>query len=265
MEFLTDLLSQLPTRRYVNSLLVDLHLTTAMKLSPAFNGPDSGLLRDLRSLLVHYIFFSIDDQTGAQYSQTEAFDKHCAVLARLQRVALKHFKDKLTVLALANYGSIDKREELEALLQPLSDAELTELAGLLHLRTSYPEHLAVQFNRRLLLEIFSNTFERRKTFQEVARDTNLVPTEVSLFEGNLLRAEKYDGSHPLAMPKLNLQYLSVGDFLWRSLFLARSEAFYGIRNDIETVIRRLKPESKTPGETRFLGFSKMALPCSNVS
>ncbi|KAH7354102.1 intron-binding protein aquarius [Plectosphaerella cucumerina] len=265
VEFLTDLLSQLPTRRYVNSLLIDLHLTAAMKLSPLLNNEDCGLLQDLRSLLAHYTHFTIDDQTGTQFSQTQAFDKHCATLARLQRVALKHFKDQLTVLALANYGSIDKREDLEPLLEPLSCDQLVELANLLHLRTSYPEHLAVRIDRKLLLEILSTTFERRKTFQEIARDMSLVPTEVSLFEGSLIRAEKYDGSHPLAMPKLNLQYLSVGDFLWRSLFLARSEAFYGIRKDIETVVRRLKPESRNPGETRFPGFSKMAMQCSKAS
>lgn len=236
-----------------------------MKLSPLHNDEDNGLLRDLRSLLNHYTYFSIDDQTGAQFSQTEAFDKHCAALSRLQRVSLKHFKDKLTVLALSNYGSIDKREDLGPLLEPLSDDEILQLAGLLHLRTAYPADLAVQIDRDFIVEVLLNTYERRRTFQEVARDMSLVPTEFSLFEGNLVRAEKYDGSRALAMPKLNLQYLSIGDFLWRSLFLARSEAFYGIRRDIETVVRRLRPESKAPGVTSFPGFSKMAMPCSKPS
>ncbi|ROT42795.1 intron-binding protein aquarius [Sodiomyces alkalinus F11] len=265
IEFLTDLLSQLPTRRYVNTLLTDLNVLPAMQLSPMLNDENNGLVRDLHSLFAHYVYFTIDDQTGVQFTQSEAFDKHCAVLGRLQKMAIKHFPEQLKVLALSNFGAIDKREELKTLLEPLTDEELMKLANLLHLRTSYPDTLPIRIDRNFLVEVFLWTFERRKTFQEVAREMNLAPTEDSLFASILTRAEAYDGSHPLALPKLNLQYLSVGDFLWRSLILYRSEAFYGIRKDIETVIKRLRPESKKPGETEFPGFSKMALPSSKVS
>ncbi|KAF4783399.1 intron-binding protein aquarius [Colletotrichum scovillei] len=265
VEFLTDLQSQLPTRRYVNTLLLDLHILPAMRLSPVFNDEENSLLRDLNALLKHYTFFTIDDQTGAQLSRTEAYDKHCANLSRLQKTSLKHFKEKLTVLALSNYGSIDKRDELAGLLEPLNDEEIIELAGLLRLRTTYPDSLAVSIDRKFLLEALLTTFERRKTFQEIAREMALVPTEQSLFENNVMRTENYDGSHPLALPKLNLQYLSVGDFLWRSLVLYRAESFYGIRKDVESAIRRLRPESRRPGETSFQGFSKMALPTTKPS
>ncbi|KAK1659407.1 intron-binding protein aquarius [Colletotrichum godetiae] len=265
VEFLTDLQSQLPTRRYVNTLLLDLHIPPAMRLSPVFNDEENSLLRDLNALLRHYTFFTIDDQTGAQLSRTEAYDKHCANLSRLQKTSLKHFKEKLTVLALSNYGSIDKRDELAGLLEPLTDEEIVELAGLLRLRTTYPDSLSVSIDRKFMLEALLTTFERRKTFQEIARDMAMVPTEQSLFENNVMRTENYDGSHPLALPKLNLQYLSVGDFLWRSLVLYRAESFYGIRKDVESAIRRLRPESRRPGETSFQGFSKMALPTSKPS
>ena len=95
VEFLIDLLSQVPTRRYINALLQDLHLLPAVILSPAYNDEDNAVLRDLCSLLSHYMFFSIDDQTGVQHSSTEAYDQHCTKLARLQRNALEHFPDKL--------------------------------------------------------------------------------------------------------------------------------------------------------------------------
>ncbi|KAF6842670.1 intron-binding protein aquarius [Colletotrichum musicola] len=265
VEFLTDLQSQLPTRRYVNSLLLDLHVLPAMRLSPMLNDEENSLLRDLQTLLRHYTYFTIDDQTGAQLSRTEAYDRHCVSLSRLQKISLKHFRDKLTVLALSNYGSIDKRDELSGLLEPLTDDEVVELARLLHLRTTYPEPLGARVDRKFLIEVLLTAFERRKTFQEVARSMSLVPTEQSLFENNVMRTDDYDGSHPLALPKLNLQYLSVGDFLWRSLVLCRAEAFYGIRKDVEAAVRRLRPESHRPGETSFQGFSKMALPSTKPS
>jgi intron-binding protein aquarius len=260
VEFLIDLQSQLPTRRYVNTLLQDLHLLPALTLSPMFNDEANGLLRDMTDLLSHYTHFTVDDQTGAQLSRTEAYDRHCAALAKLQRTALKHFKDKLTVLALSNYGSIDQRTELEGLLHALTDEELEHLSALLGLRTAYPESAKVPVDRRFFMEVLLSTFERRKTFQDAVRDLSILPTEETLFEVGLRRADHYDGSRPLALPKLNLQYLSVGDFLWRSMVLYRCESFYAIRQDIEDVLARLKPESRRVGQTTFSGFSRMALP-----
>jgi intron-binding protein aquarius len=224
-----------------------------------YSDENNGLLRDLHALLGHYIFFTVDDQTGAQLTRNEAYERHCTALAGLQRISLKHFKDKLTVLALSNYGSIDQRDELKGLLEPLTDDELVSLSSYLDLRTDYPESLAVKVNRKFLLEALLSNFERRESFQDIAQDMKLRPTEQSLFEKSLLRPDSYDGSRPLALPKLNLQYLSVGDFLWRSFILYRCESFYGIRQDIEAALRRLKPESRQAGETVFTGSSRMAL------
>ncbi|KAK3692136.1 hypothetical protein B0T22DRAFT_416329 [Podospora appendiculata] len=260
VEFLTDLESQLPTRRYANTLLKDLHVLPALTLSPIYNDEGNSLLRDLCALLSHYTYFSVDDQTGVQHTKTEAYDRHCASLAKLQRTALKYFKDKLAVLALSNYGSIDKRTELEGLLDPLTDDEIVELTRLLGLRITYPESTKLTVDRKFLVEVLLSTFERRKTFQETAHDLTVLPNEGSLFEAGLRRTDHYDGSHPLALPKLNLQYLSVGDFLWRALVLYRCESFYAIRQNIEDALTRLKPETKRSGETTFGGFSRMALP-----
>ncbi|KAL1841282.1 hypothetical protein VTK73DRAFT_3517 [Phialemonium thermophilum] len=230
--------------------------------SQLFNDEDNDLVRDMVAVLAHYTYFPIDDHTGIQLSRTEAYDRHCARLANLQRIALKHYKEKLTVLALSNYGSIDSRSELEGLLEPLTADELRELAALLHLRTSYPDSVRLTIDRKFLLEVLLSTFERRRTFQDTARALSVLPDEETLFEQSLVRNDHYDGSRPLALPKLNLQYLSVGDFLWRSLVLYRCESFYGIRRDIEDVVRRLQPEIARSGETIFKGFSRMALPIS---
>lgn len=246
----------------MNTLLQDLHTLPAIRLSPLFNDEANGLLRDLYSLLKHYTYFSIDDHSGIQHTKTEAYEQHCERLATLQRTALKNFKDKLTILALSNYGSIDKREELDGHFQGLSDEEIIKLCELLGLRTSYPTSSKVSADRQFLTEVLLSTFERRKTFQETARDLSILPTELSLFEPTLLRNEIYNGSQPLALPKLNLQYLTVGDFLWRSFILHRCESFFEIRKDIEDSLRRLRPKVGRDGNIRFEGFSKMALPIS---
>ena len=87
--------------------------------------------------------------------------------------------------------------------------------------------------------------------------------KTDLYDPSLLRNEFYNGSRSLAIPKLNLQYLTVGDFLWRSFILYRCESFYEVRKDMEDVIQRLQPRSTGVGSAvRFDGFSKMALPLS---
>ena len=185
LEFLTDLESQLPTRRYVNALLQDMNLLPLVKLSPAYNKEENTPLRDLFALLRHFAEFSIDDHTGAQHSREESYELHCQSLGRLQRTALKHSKSKLTILALSNYGAIDQRSDLNEHLSQLTETELAELCAALGFRTHYPPSTNLEVSRELLLEILLMAYERRKTFQEVLRDLSVLPTEV--FELNLFQ------------------------------------------------------------------------------
>lgn len=260
LDFLTDLQSQLPTRRYVNTLLQDLNLLALIRLSPMFNSQENGLLRDLFVLFRHFVNFSIDDNTGAQYTKAQSYEKHYERLARLQRTALRHFKSKLTILALSNYGAIDRREDLESQLSELTDGELNEFCSLLGYRTAYPAAASLQVSREVVMEILIQAHERRKTFQEAVRDLSTQPTEVELFDPSLVRNETYNGTRSLAIPKLNLQYLSVGDFLWRSFILYRCEQFFEVRKYLEDVIKRLQPEETGSEAVRFGGFSRLALP-----
>ncbi|CAL8581376.1 hypothetical protein XPA_007074 [Xanthoria parietina] len=263
LEFLTDLQSQLPTRRYVTTLIRDLNLLALIKLSPMFTGEENGLFRDMFVLLRQFVNFPIDDNTGIQHNQVQSYEEHCARLAQLQRVSLKNFSEKLTILALSNYAGIEKRTELRAHLEPLSDEELSELCGFLGFRTKYPPTTNVEVSRDLLLEILLSFHERRRTFRESMTDLSILPTEAALYEPTLLRNQYYDGSRSLAVPKLNLQYLSVGDFLWRSFVLYRCESFYEIRQHVEETIKRLQPQhAQLPNSVQFNGTSRMAIPIS---
>jgi intron-binding protein aquarius len=262
MELLTDLQSQLPTRRYVNALLQDLNMLPAIRLSPMYTDEDNGLFRDLFSLLSHFTNFPIEDQTGRQLSKLEYDQQHYDVLAKLQRTGYAAFEDKLQLMALANYGSIGNREELDGHLRTLSDGELVELCSLMGLRTEYPSSTYLVRDRAFYMETLVALTEQRPTFKDEVRDMPVLPTEKVLYETTFLRNESYDGSRPLAIPKLNLQYLTMGDFLWRSFILYRAESFYGIRKDMEDVVKRVKPKGKGVN-TKFTGASKMSLPIMN--
>ena len=261
LELLVDLNSQLPTRRYVHILLKDLNILPLLRTSKLYQNPADGLVRDFVALLDYFLNFPIDDSGSSEHTSETVRQRHCNSLARLQRTAFRYFKEKLTVLALSNYASIDTRSELQPQLEILTDDELQRLCELLGFRTSYPKQAEVITDRRLYFEILLTAFERPKTFQQVVAELSSLPSEKSLYDISLLRNESYDGTHPLAIPKLNLQYLSLGDFLWRSFLLHRAEAFFEIRKDLEMVVKRMRPQvgRDAPGMV-FEGFSKMAIP-----
>ncbi|MCJ1311773.1 hypothetical protein MMC25_005446 [Agyrium rufum] len=266
LEFLSDLLSQLPTRRYVNALLQDLNLLALIQLSPLFKLERNGLFRDVVYLFQHYSNFPIDDHTGVQLSRNEVYEQHCARLARLQRSSLKRFKAKLTILALSNYGAVERRSELETHISSLTDDELIELSKALGIRTQYPASTNTQQDKALLLEAILVLHEKRNSYWDRLAGLSVIPTEADLYDPSLLRNEVYDGSRSLAIPKLNLQYLTAGDFLWRSFVLYRCETFFEIRKTLEDTIKRIQPsEIGSNGSVQFSGFSRMALPITKPS
>ncbi|CAG8287914.1 unnamed protein product [Penicillium olsonii] len=262
LELLVDLESQLPTRRYVNTLLKDLNLLAVIRLSQLYREPGNALLRDFHGLLKHFVEFAIDDYTGEALTPQGVYDIHSQELAQLQRTSMKLFKDKLMILALSNLGSIEQRSDLEGQLSSLDDSELQTLSSALGFRTVYPKSANVNPGRQFYLEVLASFYERKVPFQEAVGKLNPLPTEENLYDPALLRNETYDGSRPLAIPKLNLQYLSLGDFLWRSFLLYRSEAFFQIRKDMESVVKRMQPKSVRDGSLNFEGFSRMAIPIS---
>nr|POE89766.1 intron-binding protein aquarius [Quercus suber] len=262
LELLCDLQAQLPTRRYVNTLLQDLNTLAAVRLSPLLlESRESGLLGDMLELLQHYTYFPIDDQNGKQLNRQEFEASQNSRVALLQKVALKLQPEKLKILILANYGSLVKRDELQSHLQTLTDAELQALCEEMGIRTAYPEKSLIVQDRAFLDEVICSAIEAKPYYTDLVRTLPVLPTEQTLYDQSLLRTEEFNGTRPLAIPKINLQYLTLGDFLWRSYILYRCEAFYEIRKHAEDTIKRLQPRRQGP-TIRFDGFSKMAIPIS---
>ena len=259
MELLIDLISQLPTRRYTIVLLNDLNLVPVLLRSRLYQKSDSHLLRDLTALFQHFASFAIDDTEGREPSQSALEAAHYNALAQLQRVCYKHFESKLKVLALSNYSSVDTRTELEQHFNSLTDDDLKHLCQLLGFRTVYPAASNIQNDRKFWQEALLQAYVRPIDFREVVRQLSVFPTEKSLYDAKAQRTEAYDGSEPLDVPKLNLQYLSLSDFMWRSFQLYQAESFYGIRKDLEGTVRRMKPKAGKDGVS-FDGFTKMAMP-----
>lgn len=256
IEFLIDLLSQLPTRRFFRALVLDRAVVVKCRMAALFNHPEGRLFSQLTDLLRFYEDFEIDDHTGKQLSEEEVQAQHCERLQGLQRIFFKQVP-KLRQLALANIGSVEKRSELTKQLGRLSPDELKDLVtGKLHLVDS--EDLWVE-RTSFLIEVMLAAFEKKKSQRASLNSLPLYPNEDVMWDESLVPSIHYTGEGCLALPKLNLQFLTLHDYLLRNFNLFRLESTYEIRGDIEEGVSRMQAAVGVDGETVFRGWARMAV------
>jgi intron-binding protein aquarius len=78
VELLADLLSQLPTRRFLRLLVLDQHVLVRCRMSALASRPEAKLFRQLLDVLAHYHDFEIDDQSGVALTLQDMERAHYA-------------------------------------------------------------------------------------------------------------------------------------------------------------------------------------------
>ncbi|KAF8940749.1 hypothetical protein BGZ47_007611 [Haplosporangium gracile] len=264
MEFLIDLEAQLPTRRYFNTLVEDHQIVAICKLSKFTSNKESGVLfSQLLDILAFYTGFEINGHTGLALTKEEMTEIHAARLSKLQRIAFADFREELMDLAMSNLRAIESREALLKHFERLNQEQLIQLCQLLNIRTTKITDPEADHSRIMLLEVLLLQFEKRHSQIERINALPLYPDENALFEDAAVKEEMYNADRPLALPKLNLQFLTLHDYLLRNFNLFRLESNYEIRQDIEDGVRRLGPRAGAiDGATVFSGWSRMAAPIS---
>jgi len=118
--------------------------------------------------------------------------------------------------------------------------------------------------RELLVEILINRLERPIMQQDDIEKMPLYPTEQLIWDPNLVPEEHYSGDYSLALPKLNLQFLTIHDYLLRNFNLFRLESTYEVREDLHDQIPRIKASMNQEGRTQFEGKARMVLPMQGL-
>ncbi|KAF9951183.1 hypothetical protein BGZ70_001099 [Mortierella alpina] len=264
MEFMIDLEAQLPTRRYFNTLVEDHEVIAICKLSKLSQDKQRGtLFAQLLDILAFYTGFEINGHTGLALTRDEMTEIHASKLTKLQRTAFTHFKEELIDLAMTNLRAIEDRESLKKHFDNLNQEQLVHLCNLLHIRTTKITNPDAEHSLEMLLEVLLLQFEKRHSQIEQINALPLYPDENALFEDAAVKEEMYNTDRPLALPKLNLQFLTLHDYLLRNFNLFRLESNYEIRQDIEDAVKRLGPRAgATEGTTVFSGWSRVAAPVS---
>uniref|UniRef100_A0AAQ4S0I3 RNA helicase aquarius n=1 Tax=Gasterosteus aculeatus aculeatus TaxID=481459 RepID=A0AAQ4S0I3_GASAC len=255
----------LPTRRWFNTVLDDSHLVVSCHLSSLTHREKEGhLFCQLLDMLKFYTGFEINDQTGNALTGKEMTTLHYDKILSLQRAAFAHFPE-LQDFALANVAAVDTRESLTKHFGHLSPNTLHRVASYLCLLPELPEGQDTTKDKEVLLELLVSRHERRISQIEQLNQMPLYPTEKIIWDENIVPTEYYSGEGCLALPKLNLQFLTLHDYLLRNFNLFRLESTYEIRQDIEDVVWRMKPWQSEYGGAVFGGWARMAQTISSFS
>ncbi|NP_956758.2 RNA helicase aquarius [Danio rerio] len=258
IEFMIDLEALLPTRRWFNTVLDDAHLMVKCQLSHLTGREKEGhLFCQLLDMLKFYTGFEISDQTGNALTQKEMTTLHYDRITSLQRAAFAHFPE-LNDFALSNVAAVDTRESLNKHFGHLSPSTLHRVSAYLCLLPELPDGEETTYHKEFLLELLVSHHERRISQIEQLNQMPLYPTEKIIWDENIVPTEYYSGEGCLALPKLNLQFLTLHDYLLRNFNLFRLESTYEIRQDIEDVVLRMKPWQSEYGGVVFGGWARMA-------
>ncbi|KAI8833174.1 P-loop containing nucleoside triphosphate hydrolase protein [Chytridium lagenaria] len=233
LELVIDLESQMTARRYVHILIDDhmvvplSHRSTLMKLlteetTKKARGVRNFAFAKLLDRLEFYLNFQVDNLSGEALTDSEYLQAHYTRMQKLQRLCFSKFRDDLEDLALAAPSSIDTIEHLR-------DTFAKELG----LRTQASHDPTMTFDTPYLAEILAHRFSRRTSYLDQVSNLPVIPTM-------------------LTFPKLNLQYLTVLDYLQRNFSLYRLEARLAPRYNYEA--------AKGDSETQFFGWARMGVP-----
>lgn len=84
MELMIDLQALLPTRRYLNILIDDLHLVVRCQMSPILEHGDGHLFSQLLDRLKFYANFEICNESGDSMNELEVMQEHYNKITALQ-------------------------------------------------------------------------------------------------------------------------------------------------------------------------------------
>ncbi len=158
-------------------------------------------------------------------------------------------------------ASIESRQDLLWHFEPLSEETLTKLCNALNIR-SIPLDVSIDVDTKdYLMNVLITKYQKRASQIKEINSQPLYPDESTIFDDDLIQTQFYTGDRPLALPKLNLQFLTLHDYLLRNFNLFRLESSYEIRQDIEDVVKRISPRLTYPDvKTEFAGWARMAVP-----
>ncbi|ETI51788.1 hypothetical protein L914_04754 [Phytophthora nicotianae] len=302
LALLIDLLSQLPTRRFLLTVLRRRHVRTVLENSALVqhalqwqNLNDRQALSKQLALLDACMRFPIDAQTGASLSPREHREQQAQHIQALQQCAFASFRNsRVEELAIAPCSHIADASSFTEMLSAIAAADRSRLSALaIAVGVLAGQAEADLSSDAELIEFFKEEYSTDSNSENDALSSNMpvFPTELDIWNEMLDRKDKatQNGDESMDEPdqalkeiynaddtnlfrvlpvrKLGLQFLSLADYLQRNYELVRLEAAQDIRRDLESTIEQLDAvrtlRSSSDNDTVFRGFSRSAVPLAS--
>lgn len=264
-ELIAELLTQISTRRFLVSLLDDKQFVLRSKASFLLQSEESKVIRSKLEIIDMYLHFAIDQETGRPLTIQEQTEAQNNIISQLQQIAFSEFNEKLKDLVFSSMGIISKRPHLERLLALCNNEDLITIANKMKI-WGRPISATDTSEMAILKEVIFDKVCTRSLHSEIFDSMTLYPNEEFLWDGNSLPlSSSYQADQVLPFPRLNLQFLSMGDYLLRNFLLCRLESAFEIREDIVDAVKRLGPKQTHLGSVAFNGWARMALPIVSLS
>lgn len=281
LEFLIDLLSQLPTRRFLNTLLDDLHISVILKMSTIFHSGSSNYVKLLQKL-ENFIYFPFQDHTGKSLSYSDVVSLHYLRINKLQKILYTDYFETMKDIIFSSPGRLLDADTLRKHFIIFTTTELIDIT----------KKLGILCNRDIMfitrkgiddMDLDDEDGERihefivnililylipRTNHLEEINLLSLYPIEKTLWDADIIPISGMSSKtyrEILPIPKLNLQYLTLYDYLLRNFQLYHLESSYNIREDIMDAIKRMGPREGLKGSIIFKGWARMALPISSMT
>ena len=260
---------------------LDVHFVVRCQRSPKFSSPESPLFAQLVALIERCIRTAIDDQTGEPLSEEELDSRLNAKIHAFRKLAFTDYFTLLKEVVFTSTGELTNAAHLRKLLQLTSDTELLDIAAKLGVVTSrdLSESQELLRSRDFVTDLLIYRLTKPKVSSISSLNLlSLYPDEKILFDTNLIPENDLVTTERIAvypLPKLNLQFLSLSDYLQRNFELYRLESAFAIRTDLLDAVSRMKPgTNRTIGADKpgaagsgivFEGWARMAVPLLKLS
>lgn len=261
LEFMIDIESQLPLRRFFHVLLDHCHFIVRCQLSELarHKSAEGHLFSQLVDLLQLYYRYDVNLLTGNESSDLEMVRNHEDRIYTLQKVMWTKY-DHLKDFAIKPVKAIDNPTTLYNIITSFdSKEELFDFVKTISISDESNLDEDDRDNAPLMASIVMNHYRRYESQLKKIASIPSFPNETVIWDTNLVPDQYYDYDAPLALPKLNIQFLTMSDYLLRNFMLFKNESTYEIRQDIEDGIRRSKCRWTQDGKFATGPKQRMAL------
>ena len=250
-----DVLSQLPTRRFAWTYLRRRNFLPKARLALSKGGclPMSTI-----SSVAAMMAVDVDNLTGEVITIEDSMREFYATTQQVQRLFFKYWQN-LKDVSFLSAKELSSRAVMAEYLGRLSDADMKDLVCD-QLKLATPGDYEA-YGRALLEEVFAEELSLRASSKRTVEDMPVYPTEALILNPMLIPEDK-DHSMALAVPKINVQFLSLPEYLERNFKLYLMEAGYDVRQHLVGVVRRMAPYLNDEGRVEFSGWSAMGVEVS---